>query len=359
MKIGMAQVSERERRKWKMLLFIPLVAVPLFAVVFHALGGGGQGRVHFSGSFKGINMTLPEARLDGRKKGLTKLGAYGKAERDSARLVEKRRNDPYYSHGTGRMNQEADSLLGRLEVLKEVVTRRSKRQPVLKDTLLPPSLSPPVLSRGDPDLDKLNGLLEKVIRIQHPLDTGRARGLESEVLTVTPLREESEEPSGFMELDDAPQDTPSEQLTAVVDRDQTLVSGESVELRLGSEVLVSGVRVPMGTLVTGVAALSGERLSVLIRAIRVGVSVLPVSLEVVDMDGIAGIRVPGSLNRDVAKESADEAMNTLGVTAFDPTLGGQAAAVGLQAAKSLLGRKVRLVRVSLPAGYRVLLRNKK
>jgi len=110
---------------------------------------------------------------------------------------------------------------------------------------------------------------------------------------------------------------------------------------------------------TGKASLSGERLMIMVSSIRVGNGVVPVSLEVIDMDGVAGIREQGSINRDVSKESADEAIGSPGVTSLDPSLGGQAAAAGLQAAKTLLSRKVRLVRVSLPAGYRVLLRNTK
>jgi hypothetical protein len=110
---------------------------------------------------------------------------------------------------------------------------------------------------------------------------------------------------------------------------------------------------------TGKASLSGERLMVVVSSIRVGNGVVPASLEVIDMDGVARIRENGSINRDVSKESADEAIGSLGVTSLDPSLGGQAAAAGLQAAKTLLSRKVRLVRVSLPAGYRVLLRNTK
>ena len=41
------------------------------------------------------------------------------------------------------------------------------------------------------------------------------------------------------------------------------------------------------------------------------------------------------------------------------TAAGQAASVGVDAARTLVTRKVRLVRVGLPAGYRVLLRNSK
>jgi hypothetical protein len=98
-------------------------------------------------------------------------------------------------------------------------------------------------------------------------------------------------------------------------------------------------------------------LLVIVNALRIGSRVVPVALEVVDMDGMAGIRVKGSINRDVSKESADEAVGSLGITSTDASVAGQATVAGLQAAKTLLSRKIRLVRVGLPAGYKVLLRN--
>jgi len=50
-------------------------------------------------------------------------------------------------------------------------------------------------------------------------------------------------------------------------------------------------------------------------------------------------------------------LNGLSLAAVDPSLGEQAASAGLQFARSLAGKKVRLIRVGVPAGYRVLLRN--
>lgn len=110
---------------------------------------------------------------------------------------------------------------------------------------------------------------------------------------------------------------------------------------------------------TGKASLSGERLLVQVSSIRLGSRSISVGLEVVDEDGVAGIREPGSLNRDAAKESLDQGIGDLGVTSLDASVGAQAAAAGIEAAKSLVSRKVRLVRVSIPAGYRVWLRNVK
>jgi hypothetical protein len=77
------------------------------------------------------------------------------------------------------------------------------------------------------------------------------------------------------------------------------------------------------------------------------------------MDGLPGIHIPGAITRDVAKESADQGISTMGLNALDPSLSGQAATAGIEAAKALISRKIKLVRVSVKAGYQVLLKNTK
>ncbi|HEV9034974.1 MAG TPA: conjugative transposon protein TraM, partial [Puia sp.] len=148
-------------------------------------------------------------------------------------------------------------------------------------------------------------------------------------------------------------------IAAVVDGAQTLVSGEEVTLRTAADAMLGGIRVPNGTALSGKAILSGERLLVTINATRIGSRVVPVALEVMDMDGMTGIRVQGSITRDASKESADQAMGALGITSMDAGVAGQVTAAGFQAAKTLLSRKIRLVRVGLPAGYKVWLKNTK
>lgn len=42
-------------------------------------------------------------------------------------------------------------------------------------------------------------------------------------------------------------------------------------------------------------------------------SIFPVELSVFDIDGIKGIYIPGTINRDVAKASADRSMQSIGL----------------------------------------------
>jgi len=121
--------------------------------------------------------------------------------------------------------------------------------------------------------------------------------------------------------------------------------------------VIHGAVVPRGQLIYGVVSISNDRMLVHIRSFWDGRNLYNTDLQVYDLDGLPGIHIPGMLSQDVAKQSADESVNGLNLSTYDPSIGAQAANAGIQAAKTFLGRKVRLVRVSVRAGYEVLLRN--
>ena len=77
------------------------------------------------------------------------------------------------------------------------------------------------------------------------------------------------------------------------------------------------------------------------------------------MDGLDGIYIPGAITRDVAKQSADRAVQGIGFTALDPSIKVQAASAGIEAAKTLFSKKAKLIKVMVKAGYQVLLRDEK
>jgi conjugative transposon TraM protein len=136
-----------------------------------------------------------------------------------------------------------------------------------------------------------------------------------------------------------------------------LVSGATVKLQLLDDIFVGGIKISKNEFVYGLASLSNERLKIVINSLRFGQNILPVSLAVYDMDGMEGIYIPGSINRDVSKQSADDAISTIGLSPADQSVGAQATVAGIQAAKSLAGKKIKLIRVTVKPGYRVLLKD--
>ena len=166
--------------------------------------------------------------------------------------------------------------------------------------------------------------------------------------------------NGFYSLnDDQIAEQPENAIQAVIHESQTVVNGSTVKLRLVNDVFINGVHIPKDNFVFGIASLSGERLHIKINSIRSGNSLFPVELSVYDMDGLDGVYIPGAITRDVAKQSADRSMQNIGLTSLDPSWQAQAAGAGIETAKSLFSKKVKLIKVSLKAGYQVLLRDEK
>jgi conjugative transposon TraM protein len=235
----------------------------------------------------------------------------------------------------------------------------------------------------DPEMEELNQLLEKVMDIQHPERVAdrlqkQSAEMQGQVLAVsqTPAdnpvsaldgQQSSDsltenqvsalpfEQNGFFSLDQQVTTSSQNAISAVIHEDQQLVTGSTVKLRLTSDIYVGGFLIPKDSFVFGSALLNGERLMVQIVSIRHQNSLLPVKLSVYDLDGIAGIHIPDAIGRKVAKQSLSQDLQGINIDTMDPSLGAQAASAGIETAKTFLGRKTRLVQVSVKAGYQVLL----
>jgi conjugative transposon TraM protein len=434
------QHSPQFLRKRKMMLVLPLLVLPFVCIVFVALGGGkgdAKKNPNAAGS-SGFNMTLPGAHFAKKETVLNKLAFYEKADEDSAKLLERMKQDPYHlrlntraqakatpqgqsllgmagsstDHFISHLNavpgedSNANKLLRQLDQLKQVLHRPAMpAMPAGFPGSMPSMVSRPVPSSpapemnrleklmqtikaadtatSDPQLEKLSGMLDKIIKIQHPGQepSGEKTALTVEApaaLSVTTPHESAavadlaanpstdedtgyKDADGFYSIDEVESANPAAQnaMTAVIPEDQTLVAGATITLRLTQDAVINGVTIPRDNPVYGLVTINGDRMGVTVSSIRYRQGIYPVGLQVYDMDGLPGIHIPGAITRDVAKESADQGVSSMGLNALDPSLAGQAATAGIEAAKTLISRKIRLVRVSVKAGYQVLLKNTK
>lgn len=111
---------------------------------------------------------------------------------------------------------------------------------------------------------------------------------------------------------------------------------------------------------TGTARIDGERMMITVSAVQYRGSVIPVELLVYDMDGGEGISVPASDEISAVKEIAANAGSGLGssITITDDAGTQLLSDLGrsvIQGTAQYVGQKMRQVRVTLKAGYRVLL----
>ncbi|MBW8334461.1 MAG: conjugative transposon protein TraM [Prolixibacteraceae bacterium] len=424
--------SPKMLRQRKFLLVLPMLLLPFMTLMFWSLGGGKVESTDAQPLMKkGFNMELPDAYLR-EDKPLDKMSYYDKAAVNSAKLGELMRNDPNYRKYNS-MNVEIDGIptedvpvlenysgkstlmtspygsgisrdSNEIKVYRKLAELDEAMKGVAASTMEPIDDAPHNRSGNtqvntsdidrleqmmqlmnqaeveDPELHQLNGMLEKILDIQHPdrvqekiRQTSETR--KGQVFAVSATENETPvslldnttdsrfgifQQNGFYSLDESVlTDGSQNAIQAVIHETQTLVAGSTVKLRLVNDVYINGVLIPKDNFLFGEATLNGERLKIEIASIRYQNSLFPVQLSVYDMDGMNGIYIPGAITRDVSKQSADRTIQGIGLTTLDHSFGAQAASAGIEAAQDIISKKVKLAKVTVKAGYHILLRDEK
>ena len=158
-------------------------------------------------------------------------------------------------------------------------------------------------------------------------------------------------------------------IRACINSDQILLFGENtgtqkVQFRLLENIRVGNLVIPRNSLVTGISKLSSERLEITINTIEYLGNIIPVSLNVRDADGLSGLNCPGSVERNTAKDiggniggSVGTSIN-LGSNAGEQVVADVSRSV-IQGVTNYIGKKIKMVKVSLKANYNVLIVNTK
>jgi Bacteroides conjugative transposon TraM protein len=408
------------QRKKKFLLMLPVLVVPFLTLGFYALGGGKGGKPIVQESGKGLNRDLPDAHLEDKamdKMAYYDKAFSDSAQKrkdiindpysvNQQPLVGGPLSNPVLQGYPGSLTNMQDRNHGndneariyeKLGALNNALNQQQSYSPQQADRYgnrrQEPSIDQGSIDRleqimhsmqengngDDPETNQLNSMLEKILDIQHP-ERVKEKIKQSEdshkgqVYAVTTAGQkdrisllESDEVRtdggikggiGFFGLETNATDSIQQNaIEAVVHENQVLVNGSTVKLRLLDTIYVKGAIIPKDNFVYGTVSLEGERLTIKIKGLRYKKSLFPVQLSVFDIDGLDGIYIPGAIARDVAKQSADQTIQAIGMSTFDQSLGVQAAGAGIEAAKSLFSKKIKLIKVMVKAGYKVLLRD--
>lgn len=415
----------------KLLVVLPVLVLPFLIFLlwqFHFIKSvDGAAVQNDSAKF---NMTFPSA-IPSKDSTWDKMRFYEKADRDSQRLLSLLKNDPYrsleplsFNEQVGRSGDTLEatfpnprgnrSRFRRLDQNEENVYKKLAelnnaleiRDTIPKDFEKQASNSKEK-NNIDPDvqkleammqsmqedtgankeLDQLNGMLEKIMDIQHPkrLEEKLRTQSEQHQQQVFIVEKKKEDPitllqpeyrergandslipmisklannNRFYGLDENEFQDARQSIRAIIAENQNLISGSMVKMLLTEEVFISGIKIPVSHSLYGVATLNGDRLQIAVTAIIHNDNILPVNLTVCDIDGQPGIFIPGALTRDVAKRSAAQATQQLSaINTIDPSLGAQVATAGIQMAQNLIAKNAKLVRVAIPSGYHVLLKD--
>lgn len=159
----------------------------------------------------------------------------------------------------------------------------------------------------------------------------------------------------------APTQNTRNTIKACVHGDQTIISGQSVRLRLLEAMRVGKYVLPRNTLITGEGSIKGERLDIEILQVEHNGTIIPVELTVHDNDGQAGIFIPGSMEASAAKEMAANLGQNLGtsISITNQSAGDQLLSeVGrgaIQGVSQYISKKMREEKVHLKSGYTLML----
>lgn len=352
-------MTTQEERKRKLLLFLPLLLLPFLALGFYALGGGrNDNSLQAATASKGINTDLPGANLK-NDKSQDKLSLMDKAQRDSASARSKTAAGAFAALGwdTARFSQKRNpaktaednevQIKDRLAQINKQINQPIPitKAPVNDYTASSKSADLERLekllkqkqqsSEPDPQMQQLNTMLDKIMQIQNP--------------TLAKDKPKSDQAS-------VP-DSAFRAIPAVIDGNQKVPPGGMVRLRLKDTITIGGITFPKGQSLSGLCAITNQRLLLDIKNIRLGTTIIPVNLTVFSLDGLVGINAPEAELAGAAGEGANGALENMQFLSMDQSLSTQAATAGISAAKGLLSKKVKKIRVRLKDQETVLLRN--
>lgn len=105
------------------------------------------------------------------------------------------------------------------------------------------------------------------------------------------------------------------QVKALVDQDVTALAGSRIRIRLLEDMMVGEIRVPSGSfLYAMVSGFSDQRIKLSISSVHYAGKIMPVRLEVYDLDGLAGLYVPSSFFREFSKNIGGESIQGISVS---------------------------------------------
>lgn len=189
----------------------------------------------------------------------------------------------------------------------------------------------------DPEMKQLNAMMENIIDIQHP----------ERVKTRLVADKKVNSDSLFKAI------------PAVIASDKKVVQGATIKLLLLDTLRINGVLIPKGHELFGACKITNQRLLLDIKQIRLGNAIIPSDLSLYSYDGMLGLDAPEAVLTETVNDGAGNAIGDVALNTFDQSLVTQVAGAGIDAAKSMMTKKLRKIKVKLKGGQAVLLRDNK
>ncbi|MCQ6957312.1 conjugative transposon protein TraM [Mucilaginibacter aquariorum] len=333
----------------KFLLVLPLLVIPFLTMAFWALGGGKAGTQPITNN-KGLDTDLPEAQFKDKEK-TDKMAVYQAIQHDSAqdgvspaflKSIGLDNTPPQKLDPITTPDDQAQKIQAKLAQLNKQLSQPQQihqqsagyEQPEPQQIKQLKKMMRDIDDSNnapDPEMQQLNSMLDKIQAIQNPA-------------SVQPKTDVTEPAKPFRAI------------PAIIDGKQKVADGASVKLKLTDTATIKNQLLPKGQEIYGSCQITNQRLLLTIQNIRLEKQIIPVSLTVFSLDGMPGIPAPEAELSGAAGAGADNAIQSMQFLSMDQSLGAQAAAGGVNAAKGLFSKKIRKIKVRLQDEYPILLK---
>ncbi|MFA7134291.1 MAG: conjugative transposon protein TraM [Bacteroidales bacterium] len=280
--------------------------------------------------------------------------------------VNRQLNDWYEQPATQADNQAQLEMESRIQELEQQLAEKSAADGQLELIEKSYAIAAKYMPNGQPEqvqpVDNTINLKEKVIpkpvsQVHQSVVSLLAAPMEND-----DFLEQYSKPRnmGFITAAGNETVTDKNSIRAAVYQTVTISNGKELQLRLLEPMRAGHILIPANSILTGSAKIGGERLHITITSIQYADNVIPVEMEVYDMDGMQGIFVPNSDEVTAMKEIAANMGTSMGssITITDDAGSQLAADLGrslIQGTSQFFSKKMREVKVTLKAGYKVLL----
>jgi conjugative transposon TraM protein len=301
---------------------LPLLALPFLALFFYVYQSSAKGKQTQLSQPPGINATVADVSDDIKKKELSdKLDAYRNTYKEadgytavSPVPVDKASNPAPADNYSGREKKMLDSINQAMKQKYAASPSEPSRDKAMIAALnhfkqkKPEEETPPkdkdpmeVFKQQMAYMDSLNKSNDPAVKEERKkkeaLAKAEAQKSSEKNLVVHKLADNSRDFNTVKpEKNDA-------FITAVIDENLTGYAGSRIRLRLLEDIVAGDITVKAGTyLYALINGFSAQRVTLEVKSILYDDHILPVKLELYDMDGLPGLYVPASAFRDFTKD---------------------------------------------------------
>lgn len=317
---------------------LPIILLPFFCLFFYVWHHGSEKKDNAVTENNGLNPAVAQVSPEVRKRKLDdKLDAYRNSfkEADGLSAVNSISTDALHPSSVAIQKNNAEAQNRKLDSIDRAMHERfNAKPPPVSDVAIARRLNNITPSRENfshangPDrketdpmdmfkqqlaymdsIQKQNDPAYKTEKLKKDAADKLIREKENHVkLNVTRIG------AGSTDFNTVMPDKTDFFLNAVVDEDITGFAGSRLRLRLLDDIYAGKFLIPKGTfLYAEINGFSGQRVTLKVTSILSGGKILPVKLDVYDLDGLPGLYVPASAFRDFTKDLGSNSVQGISI----------------------------------------------